>query len=108
MIKLTDTAITEVKKIIADSELQNGYLRVAVVGGGCSGMSYALNIETDAPKNTDKIEIQDGVRVVVDAKSALFLQGVTLHHTSGLNGKGFEFVNPNAKRTCGCGSSFAC
>lgn len=100
---ITDRALTKIK------ELRQGErsLRVSVVGGGCSGMSYKLSW-AEEPNSDDKITVIDGVQLVVDPKSFLFIQGVELDYTDGLNGQGFKFTNPNAKRTCGCGNSFSC
>jgi iron-sulfur cluster assembly protein len=80
-------------------------VRVAVKGGGCSGLTYHLEI-TDKELPTDKVVEQYGVRVMVDKKSYIYLVGTTLEFSDGLNGKGFVFHNPNAKKTCGCGTSF--
>lgn len=108
MITLTDKAVQEIKRIQSnDATATNSFLRVMVVGGGCSGMSYKLGFENEDPRSDDKIFVKDGVRVAVDPKSYLFLEGTTLDFSDGLNGKGFVFNNPNADRTCGCGSSFS-
>ena len=80
-------------------------IRVAVKGGGCSGLTYDLTI-TDKELETDKIVEQHGVKVMVDKKSYIYLVGTELEFSDGLNGKGFVFTNPNAKKTCGCGTSF--
>jgi iron-sulfur cluster assembly protein len=107
-IEMTDKAVSEIKRIQAsDPTSANAMLRVMVVGGGCSGMSYKLGFENQEPAATDKIFEKDGVKVVVDPKSFLYLTGTELDFTDGLNGTGFVFKNPNAKRTCGCGSSFS-
>lgn len=107
-ISLTPSAVAQVKHLQSSDPKNKGtYLRVKVVGGGCSGMSYKLDFESSEPTEKDRILDQDGVRIVVDQKSLLFLKGTQLDFSSGLNGKGFEFINPNAKRTCGCGSSFS-
>ena len=109
-IALTEKAAGEVKKVIADrheDEKENLVLRVGVTGGGCSGFSYALRFDNqfDAEKDT-KYDIH-GVTVVVDKKSALFLDGTTIDfYEDGLYKRGFTFDNPNAVKTCGCGSSF--
>jgi iron-sulfur cluster assembly protein len=99
---ITDPALTKLKS------LQEGdkALRVSVVGGGCSGLSYKLSWE-ETPKENDKITNVDGLVIVVDPKSFLFIQGIELDYTDGLDGQGFQFNNPNAKRSCGCGSSFS-
>ncbi len=108
MIVISDNAVKEIKRI-QDSDPANSsaVVRVQVAGGGCSGMSYKLGFENEAPKETDKVFERDGVKVVVDSKSFLFLSGTELDFSGGLNGTGFTFNNPNAKRTCGCGSSFS-
>lgn len=108
MITVTDSAIEAIRGCIADEHKSVGeaYLRVAVKGGGCSGLMYNLSI-VDAPAEDDVVVEAGDVRIVVDKKSKLFLHGLTLDYTSGLNGKGFVFSNPNATGTCGCGESFA-
>lgn len=106
MIHVTDKAADQIKKIMEKEGLLGHGLRVAVVGGGCSGMSYKLNFEKDAAQG-DKIYEEKGVRIIVDSKSTLFLNGTTLDFSDGLTGTGFSFVNPNAKSTCGCGTSFS-
>lgn len=108
MIGVTAKAAGEIKRLISQDPTNNGaHLRVMVVGGGCSGMSYKLGFEATPPAPNDKIFKEEGVEIVVDSKSYLFLQGTTLDFSDGLNGTGFVFNNPNAKRTCGCGSSFS-
>jgi len=106
MIHVTDKAAEQIKMIMEKEGLLGHGLRVAVVGGGCSGMSYKLNFEKDAAQG-DKIYEEKGVRIIVDSKSTLFLNGTTLDFSDGLTGTGFSFVNPNAKSTCGCGTSFS-
>jgi iron-sulfur cluster assembly protein len=107
MIEMTEKAIQEVKRLQeTDSEAKAGFLRVQVVGGGCSGMSYKLGFDKDQTA-ADKVFEHGGVKLLVDTKSYLFLQGTQLDFSDGLNGKGFTFSNPNANRTCGCGSSFS-
>ena len=94
---------------MSDSGLDTSthHLRVGVKGGGCSGLSYNMDFD-DKTENTDEIVIlSDGLRVVIDRKSLLYLYGTELNYSDGLNGKGFEWINPNASRTCGCGESFA-
>ena len=108
MLAITDTAAEAIKAAITDEKLvpEDTYLRVAVKGGGCSGMSYVLGF--DKEKKVGDIEIEkDGVRLLVDLKSQVFLAGTTLDFSSGLNGRGFVFTNPNAAGTCGCGESFS-
>jgi len=107
-INVTEKAISEIKRIISnDPTAEGSYLRVMVVGGGCSGMSYKLGFDKQPTGTNDKIFDKEGVRIVVDSKSFLYLAGTQLDFTDGLNGTGFTFNNPNAKRTCGCGSSFS-
>lgn len=107
-IAISAKAVQEIKRIQAnDPTATNANLRVQVVGGGCSGMSYKLGFDAVAPGPNDKVFEHDGVKVIVDAKSFLYLTGTELDFTDGLNGTGFVFKNPNAKRTCGCGSSFS-
>ena len=96
---------------LADLKVEEGhkpeaFLRVGVVGGGCSGLSYDMKFDTEI-KPGDQIFNDDEFQIVVDMKSFLYLAGTELHFSDGLNGKGFEFRNPNATRTCGCGESFA-
>lgn len=108
MVTITDSAVKAIREAIADENASPdaAYLRVGVKGGGCSGFSYDLSIDTE--KRDGDVEIEkDGVRVLIDAKSQLYLAGTTLDYTTGLNGKGFVFTNPNATGTCGCGESFS-
>ena len=107
-IVVTPKAVAEIKRIqAADPTAQGAVLRVMVVGGGCSGMSYKLGFDQKPLATNDKVFDVEGVKLAVDTKSFLFLSGMTLDFTDGLNGTGFVFNNPNAKRTCGCGSSFS-
>jgi iron-sulfur cluster assembly protein len=106
MIHVTEKAAQEIKRLLVKENNPESFLRVQVVGGGCSGMSYKLGFET-ARKETDKIFQELGVEVVVDPKSYLYIAGTTLDFSDGLQGTGFNFVNPNAKKSCGCGSSFS-
>ena len=108
MLTFSDKALAQIKKIINDKNLSKGttYLRVSVIGGGCSGMSYKLNLVHEESKHDVKIE-QGEVKILVDKTSMLFLNGVSVDFEDGLNGHGFVYKNPNAKRTCGCGISFS-
>lgn len=106
MITLTDTAISEVRKLIDQQKVDGLVLRLGVQGGGCSGMSYVMNFDTEVSDEDDIIE-QDGVRVVVDKRSHVLLEGVEVDYVSNLMGSGFKFSNPNATKSCGCGSSFS-
>jgi iron-sulfur cluster assembly protein len=106
MITVTDTASKKIQELVAESGFQKPYLRVGVKGGGCSGLTYELEFDTEK-KSTDELFEDKNVKILVDVKSLLYLFGTELEYSDGLNGKGFEFVNPNASRTCGCGESFA-
>jgi iron-sulfur cluster assembly protein len=107
MITVSDKAkarIIELKK--EEGRAENENIRVSVKGGGCSGLMYDLGF--DATKmDTDHVFEDKGVKILVDRKSLLYLAGTILELSDGLNGKGFQFVNPNASRTCGCGESFS-
>ncbi|XVJ58984.1 MAG: iron-sulfur cluster insertion protein ErpA [Tepidisphaera sp.] len=105
---LSELAAKEIKKIIADQELDPAkvHLRVGVKGGGCSGFSYILDL-TETVKETDEVLEMHGVRIICDPKSLLYLSGVTVDFKDELMGRGFVFNNPNATSTCGCGSSFS-
>lgn len=96
--------ILELKKEEGRSENEN--IRVSVKGGGCSGLMYDLDFDGET-NETDHVFEDNGVKILVDRKSLLYLAGTTLEFSDGLNGKGFQFVNPNASRTCGCGESFS-
>ena len=107
IVELTETAKTQVKTLLnkeAKDPEQFG-LRLAIKGGGCSGLSY--NLEFDAIKEKDLIQDQENFKVFIDPKSAIYLKGMTVDFDDGLTGKGFAFINPNATNTCGCGESFA-
>jgi len=107
MIYVSDKAKEKVEKLKLDSGLGDDYfLRVSVVGGGCSGLSYKLDFDNE-PQPRDQVFEDQGVKVVTDLKSFLYLCDTTLDFSDGLNGKGFHFSNPNASRSCGCGESFA-
>ena len=106
-IELTERAAEEVKKIITEQKLEDStVLRIGVTGGGCSGFSYSLGFATDYDAEKDGKSSQHGVDVVVDRKSDLYLDGTTLDFYEGLDKRGFTFNNPNAVKSCGCGSSF--
>ena len=107
MITVTEKAkerIAALRKEEGRSEQHN--IRVSVKGGGCSGLMYDLNFD-DQVNPADQVFEDKGVKILVDKKSLLYLVGTTLDFSDGLNGKGFQFINPNASRTCGCGESFA-
>lgn len=107
MIHITDKAkekLSQIRNEEGHSDQSN--VRVAVQGGGCSGLMYQLDFDSEI-KDSDKIFEDKGVKILVDKKSILYLIGTTLDFSDGLNGKGFQFINPNASRTCGCGESFS-
>lgn len=106
MITLSETAVKQIKRFQEDEKALGGGLRVAVVGGGCSGLSYKLEFQKE-PQANDKIFEQDGVKVFIDPKSFLYVKGLLLDYSGGLNGTGFTFRNPNASKSCGCGTSFS-
>lgn len=108
MIQVTEAAAQQVQRLIQEdpkNSSEGTYLRVKVVPGGCSGMSYKMDFDQLVGAD-DKIIESNGVRMVIDTKSFLYLVGMNLDYQGGLNGQGFVFNNPNATRTCGCGSSF--
>lgn len=108
-IYVSDKAREKVRKLMDEAGIANDpayFLRVGVVGGGCSGLSYKLDFDNEQ-KPTDQIFEDNGIKVVTDLKSFLYLVNTTLDFSDGLNGKGFYFSNPNASRTCGCGESFS-
>ena len=107
MVTVTDKAKEKVSELMSNSALDNSYfLRVSVEGGGCSGLSYKLDFDNEE-KPGDQFFEDKGVRMALDMKSFLYLAGTELDFSDGLNGKGFNFHNPNASRTCGCGESFS-
>lgn len=105
-VRLTAKAVEAVKAALKEENLDNHGLRIAVQGGGCSGLQYALDF-ADAERMGDQIFEVDGLKLYIDMASVEFLKGTEIDYVSGLNGTGFKFNNPNAKRTCGCGSSFS-
>jgi iron-sulfur cluster assembly protein len=104
MIHITERAAQRIHESIAESATSPQGLRIRVVGGGCSGLQYKLDL--DVEKKGDKIFEQDGARVLIDRKSYLYVNGTTLDWKDGLAATGFQLDNPNVKRTCGCGESF--
>ncbi len=108
-IYISDKAKTKVLQLMKDAGVEgdaNFFLRVGVVGGGCSGLSYKLDFDNEA-KPMDQVFEDKGLKIVTDLKSFLYLVNTELNFSDGLNGKGFYFDNPNASRSCGCGESFA-
>ena len=106
MITVTDSAKDQAIKLMKEDGKPNLFIRVGVEGGGCSGLMYQLKFDNEE-KEGDKSFEDNGIKVVVDKKSFLYLIGTSLDFSGGLNGKGFVFNNPNAGRTCGCGESFS-
>lgn len=109
-IKITERAARRIAEIRSKQSLaQDIPLRVGVVGGGCSGLTYKLDFDTDPEKHGEKDQFFEdrGIRIVVDMRSFLYLAGTELDYSDGLKGQGFHFNNPNATRTCSCGDSFA-
>ena len=108
MIKVSETAKKKVVELMTDEGFNptNDYVRVGVKSGGCSGLSYDLKFDHTQAEE-DKVFEDNGVKIIVDKKSFLYLIGTTLEYSGGLNGAGFVFNNPNANRTCGCGESFS-
>jgi len=107
-VTLTEVAAKEIKTIVEQQELdaEKVRLRVGVKGGGCSGFSYILDL-TEKERDTDEVFEQHGVKVIIDPKSLLYLEGVSIDFREEIMGRGFVFNNPNASATCGCGSSFS-
>jgi iron-sulfur cluster assembly protein len=108
MITLTESAKEKALKLFSESNLDptESFIRVGVKGGGCSGLSYLLDFDSELNPGDQEFE-DKGIKIVCDKKSLLYLLGTELDHSDGLNGKGFEFRNPNAQRVCGCGESFS-
>ena len=105
VVALTDRAIRHVRRLLDNENKPELGLRLGIQGGGCSGLSYKLGFDMATP--ADHVHDFGGVRVYVDPKSALYLKGTQLDFDDSLNGKGFQFKNPNAENTCGCGESFS-
>jgi iron-sulfur cluster assembly accessory protein len=106
MVQLTETAVSKVKEILDTQEPKPAGLRIAVVGGGCSGFSYSMAFENN-PGMLDKTYAFNGLKVFIDQASLLYLDGAEVDFVETLEGSGFKFNNPNVKSTCGCGSSFS-
>lgn len=107
MITLTGKAVKQIKQIIADMNNTQEYLRIGVKGGGCSGYQYSLALDEKYDEKKDTLIEQDGVKIVVDKRSALYLGGASVDFHDEVMKKGFVFSNPNATGKCGCGSSFS-
>jgi len=107
MLFVADSAKDKISELMSNADLSSDYfVRVSVTSGGCSGLTYNMDFDNESQDN-DQIFEDNGVKVVTDLKSFLYLCNTTLEFSGGLNGKGFFFNNPNASRTCGCGESFA-
>lgn len=105
-ILVTETAVQEIKKILERQNNPATFLRIGVKGGGCSGLSYVMNLDSQTGE-LDRVFDFSGAKVVVDAKALMYLDGLTLDYTGDLLNGAFRFNNPQAKRSCGCGSSFS-
>ena len=105
MFNISTKASGEIKKLLSEEDMPNGFLRVRVVPGGCSGFSYEMGFD-DETEESDQVFESDGVKVAIDELSYPYLSGSTLDFKDGLNGTGFAIENPNATGSCGCGQSF--
>ena len=107
-VTVSESAAKRIASLMSEENALDGGLRIQVKGGGCSGLTYDLNITGDlVVDDTEKVVEQYGVKVIVEKKSYIYLVGTELDFSDGLNGKGFVFENPNAKKACGCGTSFS-
>lgn len=105
---ITERAAKEIQRVVSDQQMpEETVLRIGVAGGGCSGFQYSLGFDNKTDAAADHVSSQHGVQVAVDKKSALFLDGTTVDFYEGLEKRGFTFENPNAVKSCGCGSSFS-
>ena len=109
MITVSEKALSHIVELMVESGItpDSHHLRVGVKGGGCSGLSYVMDFDDKLDVTDEIVEVDGGLKVVIDRKSLLYLYGTELNYSDGLNGKGFQWGNPNASRTCGCGESFA-
>tara|TARA_R110002110_G_scaffold28291_1_gene101785 strand:+ start:4123 stop:4446 length:324 start_codon:yes stop_codon:yes gene_type:complete len=106
MITITENAEKKITQLLQEEDKIDHFVRVSVKAGGCSGLSYDLTFDNET-KEEDKIFEDKGVKIVCDVRSLLYLMDMILDFSGGINGKGFQFNNPNATRTCGCGESFS-
>jgi len=106
MITVSEKAAAHIRKLMAKQGIAEGGLRVGIKGGGCSGLSYTFSWEKEARLGDQVFEGAGGTRIFVDKKRLIYLSGTTLEYDSALMGKGLHFINPNAKASCSCGSSF--
>ena len=108
IVIITEKAVGEMNRVVSEKKLpESTVLRIGVAGGGCSGFSYSLGFDDKCDEMNDVVSEQHGLRVAVDRKSAMFLEGTTIDFYDGIERRGFTFDNPNAKKSCGCGSSFS-
>ena len=109
MVTITEKALNHVIGLMMEEGVtpDTHFLRVGVKGGGCSGLSYVMDFDDHIDQTDEIVESEAGLKILIDMKSLLYLFGKQLEYSDGLNGKGFQFINPNASRTCGCGESFA-
>ncbi len=105
LVNITSAALKELKRLVKDQPEDNNLFRIGVKGGGCSGLTYIIDFGQQEVQ--DYVFDYDGLKVIVNQAHALYLQGVVLEFEEGLNNRGFSFSNPNAKETCGCGTSFS-
>ncbi len=106
-VTLTEAAANEIKRVVEEQNFQDKVLRIGIVAGGCSGFQYSLTFDENVDPAKDNVTEQHGVKVAVDKRSDLHLDGTTLDFYSGLEKRGFTFDNPNVVKSCGCGSSFS-
>jgi iron-sulfur cluster assembly accessory protein len=104
-IEISENAVKKIQTLVTQQEKEGHGLRVKVIGGGCSGLSYKMDL--DLPRDGDRIFERDSAKVLVDRKSFIYLRGTELDYADGLMDSGFKLQNPNVKRSCGCGSSFS-
>lgn len=109
MISVSQKALEHIIELMVESGItpDSHHLRVGVKGGGCSGLSYVMDFDDKVESTDEIVEVDGGLKVIIDRKSVLYLYGTELNYSDGLNGKGFQWENPNASRTCGCGESFS-
>jgi len=109
MIEVSEKALNHILQLMMEAGItpDTHNLRVGVKGGGCSGLTYTMDFDDKIAETDDWFEFDGGLKIAIDRKSMLYLYGTELQYSDGLNGKGFQWVNPNASRTCGCGESFA-
>lgn len=109
MVTVSEIALSHITSLMMEKgiTITTHYLRVGVEGGGCSGLSYVMDFDDNIKTTDNVVNTSNGLKVIIDRKSLLYLAGTELTYSDGLNGKGFQWQNPNASRTCGCGESFS-